>query len=320
MLPKYPQLHDRDWLHRTYVVEERSLKETADLIGCSVGGVFSALVRHQIERRPQQGFKGEKAKDKYGPEAARLYAEGMTGEQVAAKLGVGRQTVYNILHELGVPRRLPEQRRKPGLDEQTIREYYLERRWGCPTIAKKFGVSPAVVENRLREYGIEPRGHSLFSDERLSKENLHRLYVVDALPVKTIAEMLEVSAPTIFKYIGLWGIPLRTRAQQARENRKSHPKSRGARWVNSAGYVMVSYVTESGSIRKLPEHRRVMEIKLGRILTSREQVHHINGDKTDNRVENLQLRQGSHGSGVVHRCNSCGSHDISAVEIAEPDN
>jgi hypothetical protein len=63
------------------------------------------------------------------------------------------------------------------------------------------------------------------------------------------------------------------------------PPAKGyARTTTKQGYVVTRH---DGALRG--EHRIVMERHLGRSLEAHENVHHINGVRDDNRIENLEL-------------------------------
>jgi hypothetical protein len=90
-----------------------------------------------------------------------------------------------------------------------------------------------------------------------------------------------------------------------------NPLFKTGKSYDANGYVVLSSKIW-GKDTGRREHRVVMEQFLGRALRENEIVHHINGVKHDNRIENLSLETRAshnreHGSGGIAVCSKCGS-------------
>jgi len=78
--------------------------------------------------------------------------------------------------------------------------------------------------------------------------------------------------------------------ERERRGAKKHiPHPIGTLGKDSFGYLTIKIGEGKGAKDWVKHHRYVMEQHLGRSLESFENVHHINGNKQDNRIENLEL-------------------------------
>lgn len=184
----------------------------------------------------------------------------------------------------GAPMPSPCRGCRDRIHGNTLRRKFLEST--LATAAQKRTQKPQVGEAR---YGCE------ISDEKLP----HRRYTF----TRCVACRKEYWVEYYTRNRAKMRTCQRCNARQLGSMRGSkHSNWKGGKTLNKLGYTM-AYLTEDNPYfamaqkrtHKVAEHRLVMAQSLGRCLISTETVHHKNGSRSDNRLDNLLLTcNGSH--------------------------
>jgi len=166
---------------------------------------------------------------------------------------------------------------------------------------KRWQVYRCICKNGLRVAGTKSDGrHDGNARIRLPHAEIVELYK-QGLRTPAIAAKFHCGMTQVQKVL----------------NRAGVLKHQTGRSMTRYGYVSLQV---TGRHRRVTEHRYAMEKRLGRTLGPHEIVHHINGDKKDNRIENLQLlHRGGHGNGTCFRCRDCGSYNVEAMPLKTKD-
>lgn len=246
------------------------------------------------------------------------YARTHSGQATARELGIGSSTVHRVLMRENVPRvglALYRQGRTRFRGVEHLLRAAYDAGATHDELREAFGhASDWAIKAAIKRAGGTLRDNPA---PRLKpgELNLVRRLNAEGLGQMAISLALGRSQSFISRLMRRNGILTHLASGP------DHSMWKGGRSVRPGGYVSVWMPADDpfAEMRDghgyVLEHRLVMARKLGRPLRRSETVHHINGDNSDNRPENLQLRQGRHGKHIAMQCLDCGSTNVGAVPL-----
>ena len=152
-------------------------------------------------------------------------------------------------------------------------------------IAKIYGCHPDSVRLAMKRHGIEPRGKIRKPMSEDLKSNLIILYCEQNLSCRQIAKIIGHSKDYVSDKLKEIGIEVDDRITALQSER--NPDWKGGKTTHSNGYAQIS--SKASKNFKKTEHQIVMENYIGRELKPYECVHHIDGNKKNNNINNLAL-------------------------------
>jgi hypothetical protein len=295
-----------------------SPRTIAEGYGCSGPTISHYLKTHGYWDADRYKGRGKHRKYHFTPDHVAAVAErhrnGEPSYIIAKDFGCSGKTVTQLLKNHGHWDSALRYKTRLTSQLQEIAERYRAGE-SMGSLGRAYGCTPANIHFIIRKQGVEarPRGRAPVPQQTL---DLIRQQREAGMSHQRIADMLNFTQNRVMWICRSMGLPADPRMAGP-----AHHAWKGGRHVDGNGYVQVWIAPDDAmysmatGLGYVPEHRLVMARKIGRPLTRKETVHHINGDKADNDPENLQLRSGGHGKGVAMRCLDCGSHNIGHIPL-----
>lgn len=248
----------------------------------------------------------------------KLYNEKHTSTKIANQLSINTSVINYWLNKNGI---FPKHKR---LSKSDIRKIIADYQKGISIkdIERKYDISKYTIFYNLKKHGYSPsRDTKKIALTRTIINNIEELWN-QGYNKAYICKENGISIKELRKVLLELGYSL-TEINKCRHIGDKSPSWKGGRYINKCGYIEIILSKDDPFYDKMCrrgrnyvlEHRYVMAKYLNRPLERHETVHHIDGNKENNDISNLQLRIGSHGAGQICYCLNCGSNNISYKEI-----
>jgi predicted DNA-binding protein YlxM (UPF0122 family) len=188
-----------------------------------------------------------------------------------------------------------------SVSKTEMERMYITEQLSPTVIATRFGVTPSAIYSFLKKHKISTLSPTMGANYKalaaLSKETVERMYFKDEMSQTQIAKTLGVTQGAVQLFMRKHGITARTRTDGIIISRnreqfsgENNPQWNGGRHITYHGYQHIRMPDHPLADNRgyVKEHRLVWYNAYGEIPKGYH-VHHRNGDKLDNRLENLEL-------------------------------
>jgi DNA-binding CsgD family transcriptional regulator len=251
----------------------------------------------------------------------RLLQQGRPKTEIAMRLGIDRSTVSRVAARVGFP---AQQRGRSDHDWAVIRSFY-EKGHSAAECGRRFGFTPSTWDAAINRGEIVPRPRTSQQPRGRTRREVERL-LNDGIRISEIAERLGVSKPTVCYHARRLGVPSQAKFARRfdwqeiqrvydsgvpqRECRRRFGFSNNA-WGDAVARGDIVPRSRLIPIEDLlvvgrPTNRTHLKARLIQAGLKQNQceecgliswrgkpfnmqLHHINGDGQDNRLENIAL-------------------------------